>query len=113
VHDVAGRAPEEEQLWLWLHSLPGLDGGVCYPFPLTKASSLLSGLLPLPNFVLVCSSSEFGRKTLGSPSSYRLSMGDLDSLEETIQQATDEVNPIEVTLVRGWYMAQERVMQNL
>src|SRR5882762_4523692 len=39
-------------------------GGSC---PSTTASSLLPGLLPLPDLVLICSSGEFGRSTPEDP----------------------------------------------
>jgi hypothetical protein len=41
VHDAAGRAQEEERLWLWLRNIPVLDSGICS----TMVSSLLSDLL--------------------------------------------------------------------
>ena len=67
------------------------------------ASSLLSGLRQLPNFVPVCSNSKLGSSTLkttSSLSSYGLST-EANSLREAIQQTTDEGNAIEATLVKG------------
>jgi hypothetical protein len=88
---------------------------VCCPFPSTRDSLLLSGLLPILNLVLVCSNGEFGRSTpedLGLPKLVSLIRGRYQfAIDEVIQQATDEVNPIKATLVRRWYMARERVMQ--
>jgi len=48
-----------------------------------------------------------------SPSLYRSSVDGVDSLKERIQQATDEVTPIEGTLVRGWYLARERLTRKV
>jgi hypothetical protein len=103
VHDITARAQENMRLWLWLHNIPGLDSGVCCSFPSTTASSPLSGLRQLPNFVPVCSNSKLGSSTLkttSSLSSYGLSM-EVNSLREAIQQTTDEGNTIEANIGKG------------
>ncbi|KIM80241.1 hypothetical protein PILCRDRAFT_9785 [Piloderma croceum F 1598] len=76
---------EDEQLWLWLRSNPGLNHGVCWQFPSTTACHSL-----------VCSNGEFNPDDSGL-----VSLIHINSLKEMTPKVIDEVNSIEVANGRG------------
>jgi hypothetical protein len=101
------------------HSHPSLSKYPCYWPWVQYGGAVHARQLQLLRYSPVCSHSRtsfsyapaanLAGRLQKTPGSYRSSVDGVNSLKETIQQATDEVDPIKGTLVRRWYLVQERV----
>lgn len=71
----------------------GCTASTAVPFPSTTASSLLSDVLALLNFVLIYPNVEFSKSIQEAPGSYRLSVGHVNAPKEGGDSVSDRSRP--------------------